>query len=149
MTTPPATPPPNPIPPKLWSFFKEIFLNRSTLMGFLRRRKFSAFLYITNTILFVLSMLLLEINFDAQNRIAGYTIERKAMEADLNRTATIMAEHEQCRNTLEAAIAIRCNTPKVPPTPTTTRQAKPRRSDKKPPTSGIADKLNAIRDRNS
>lgn len=149
MTTPPATPPPNPIPPKLWSFFKEIFLNRSTLMGFLRRHKFSAFLCITNTILFVLSMLLLEINFDAQNRIAGYTNERKAMEADLNRSATIMAEYEQCRNTLETAIAIRCNTPKVATSPTSTHQAKPRRSGKKPPTSGIADKLNAIRDRNS
>ena len=145
MTTPPAIPPPT---PKLWSFIKEIFLNRSTLMGFLRRHKFATFLYLTNTTLFVVCMLLLELNFDNQNRVIALNSEKKMMEADLRRGVMVATEYEQCRNALATALAIGCerHPPRNPSTPR--RTAKTGR-DQKPSASNIADKLNAIRDRNS
>ena len=144
MTTPPAKPPPDQLPPKLWSLIKEIFFNRTSIAGFIRRHKFSAFLCLTNTALFLLGMLLLEFNFEAQSKLVQLSIDHKATVAELKRLRTGKT-YEQCRPYLATLEAIQCGNL----SPTGNRKPSTRRRHNAAPESNIADKLNAIRDRNS
>lgn len=145
MTTPPAKPPPNDLPPKLWSFVKEIFFNRTAVAGFIWRHKFAAFHCLTNTILFVLGMLLLEFNFDAQNKLVKMTIAKQALQSEVSRIKPTLKAYDQCRSNLVTALAITCSSPNHRPT----IPANHRRQHSPQTGSSIADKLNAIRDRST
>lgn len=105
--------PPNP----LWSFLKELFLNKQSLSDYIRRNKLFSLLVVSNTVLFIFVLFVTEQAIQHQERAFQFKKEVERLVAENTTLKDRAREFDVCQMQLVLATKEKaaCVTPKEPP----------------------------------